>query len=285
MQPRSGLTLVELLVVLVILSVLTVVAVQATDTLLDQGRFDATQRTLQEIRQAITGTPSQATFAGVAGFAADLGRLPISLDELLVNPTSGPGMMFNHAVQTFDSDGDGTADVALATGWRGPYLRLAPGAATTNFRDGWGNPFNWMGPAGSNPNLLIRSFGSDGQADPPSDGYKADVAVVIQPQDWQSKLISFRVYELDTDNNKIDPNLGTDTLEVRIYGANSSTGQATLITPAVAAPFQYTLVNRAIGPLAVRAVRLNGTTVVKRSAVFYWTVTPQSDHYQELILR
>ena len=42
---RRGLTLVELLVVLTILAIMTTVAITLTDGLVDQGRYDATQRT------------------------------------------------------------------------------------------------------------------------------------------------------------------------------------------------------------------------------------------------
>src|SRR5262245_61384856 len=70
-SPRAGLTLIELLVVLLILSILTVVAVQATDVLVDQGRYDNTQRTLQSIDDAVVGSPNQRDADGtvlVSGF-------------------------------------------------------------------------------------------------------------------------------------------------------------------------------------------------------------------------
>lgn len=88
LRHRSGLTLVELLVVLVILAVVTAIAVQSTESVIDQGRYDATQRTLQNIQNAIVGPPNQRAPDGsqlMTGFVADMGRLPI-----LVNATSDP---------------------------------------------------------------------------------------------------------------------------------------------------------------------------------------------------
>jgi prepilin-type N-terminal cleavage/methylation domain-containing protein len=79
MPQRSGLTLIELLVVLVILVILTTVAITATSQVIDQGRYDATQRTLQNIQDAILGPPNQRGPDGsplVTGFVADMGRLP-----------------------------------------------------------------------------------------------------------------------------------------------------------------------------------------------------------------
>src|SRR5262249_35303906 len=81
-RARSGMTLVELLVVLLILSILTVVAVQATDTLVDQARYDSTQRTLQSVEEAIVGPRGQRDADGsvlVTGFVADVGRFPLAM--------------------------------------------------------------------------------------------------------------------------------------------------------------------------------------------------------------
>src|SRR5437763_3727153 len=78
-HPHFGLTLVELLVVLVILAILTTIAVQSTEKVVEQARYEATQRTLQNIQNAILSPPNQRTPDGsllITGFVADMGRLP-----------------------------------------------------------------------------------------------------------------------------------------------------------------------------------------------------------------
>ena len=81
-RDRRGLTLVELLVVLVILAVVTAIAVQSTESVIDQGRYNATQRTLQNIQDAIIGPVNQRAPDGsqlITGFVADMGRLPLPI--------------------------------------------------------------------------------------------------------------------------------------------------------------------------------------------------------------
>jgi prepilin-type N-terminal cleavage/methylation domain-containing protein len=82
-RARSGLTLLELVVVLVILAILTTIAIQSTESLVDQGRYNATQQTLQNIQAAIIGPPNQRAADGsllITGFVADMGRLPQTVD-------------------------------------------------------------------------------------------------------------------------------------------------------------------------------------------------------------
>ena len=76
---RSALTLIELLVVLVILVILTAVAVTSMSAVVDQGRYNATQQTLQNIQDAIVGPANERSPDGsllITGFVADMGRLP-----------------------------------------------------------------------------------------------------------------------------------------------------------------------------------------------------------------
>ena len=129
----GGLTLVELLVVLTILAIMATVAVTSTQVLVDQGRYEATVRTLDGIGRAIVDNDGGASSSGVTGFVADMGRLPTSLDELF-QPSAD---MVSHQVWEFDPDDDSMNDIRLASGWRGPYLRLAPGQEV--LRDGWGD--------------------------------------------------------------------------------------------------------------------------------------------------
>lgn len=95
---ECGLTLVEMLVVLTIMAALAGVAVQMTSQRLDQGRVEATLRTLENIEAAIIGPRSNtpSTDAGsTASFVADMGQLPTGVDSninlgLLLLPTDLP---------------------------------------------------------------------------------------------------------------------------------------------------------------------------------------------------
>jgi prepilin-type N-terminal cleavage/methylation domain-containing protein len=155
---RAGMTLVELLIVLTILVVLTTIAVSMTDSIVDQGRFDATERTLENIRIAIVGSGNPQEPLG--GFFADMGTMPAALTDLTTptiptNPVafaayttlaSVPAGM-KPVVWPLSGDTDAiaklsTVPVTLSAGLRGPYLRLP---ANSVLADGWGNPFTYPG--------------------------------------------------------------------------------------------------------------------------------------------
>ncbi len=161
---QSGLTLLELLVVLSILAVLSTVALTSSSGLADQARYEATQRTLENIRDAIIGPANLRDTDGTllyTGFVADTGRLPravaevvdggtvLTLAELVEQPAGMaayqvlPAITSNCTPSTEADAADPvppagvSADtVRLGVGWRGPYLRLTPGNLLP--RDGWG---------------------------------------------------------------------------------------------------------------------------------------------------
>ena len=122
---RPALTLIELLVVLLILVIMTTIAVQSTDNLVTQSRYDATQRTLQNIQNAIVGPAGQREPDGtplITGFVADTGRLPVAtldvtgsltLSELWSNPNGIAPFGMQQAVAP-------DTDVNLLCGWRRP---------------------------------------------------------------------------------------------------------------------------------------------------------------------
>ena len=91
MIKRSGMTLVELLVVLAILALLTTVAVTSTDVVLSQGRYDATKGTLTNIQEAVLGPPNARQADGTLvsiGFVADVGRWPVCTSTDLTGGSS-----------------------------------------------------------------------------------------------------------------------------------------------------------------------------------------------------
>ncbi|HYV34905.1 MAG TPA: type II secretion system protein [Gemmataceae bacterium] len=197
-ETRRGLTLIELLVVLVILAILTTLAVQSTSVVMDQGRFDATQQSLQNIQNGIMGPANQRGADGsllITGFAADMGRLPQPVDA-----TSDPlrelwdaaviPAISAYGLQTVDLGlKDATNNPILGQlrcGWRGPYVQppltrqVTSGGQTQAqimLLDGWGNPFDALTQSPVAPFTLtlagvgqpinvIRSRGADNQIDP-----------------------------------------------------------------------------------------------------------------------
>ena len=161
---QRGLTLLELLVVLSILAVLSTVALTSSSGLADQARYEATQRTLENIREAVLGPANLRDTDGTllyTGFVADTGRLPRAVAEVVAGGTvltlaelfEQPAGMAAYQVLpattsncTPSTEADAadpvppagvSADtVRLGVGWRGPYLRLTPGNLLP--RDGWG---------------------------------------------------------------------------------------------------------------------------------------------------
>jgi prepilin-type N-terminal cleavage/methylation domain-containing protein len=188
-QHRRGLTLLELVVVLAILAALSMVAVLATETAVEQARFDVTLKTLDDIDNAVLGPPSGATSTearGFTGFIADIGRPPMTvgfdpnsgtqLQELWVNAN---GLRLYGPAITSDPN------IIVFSGWRGPYLRLTttPGVIP-QLLDGWGNSYRAL--AADDVTVLganqpVARVRSDGGAGPP---YNSALMTGRSFKDW-----------------------------------------------------------------------------------------------------
>lgn len=194
---RPGFTLVELVAVLLILTILATIALETIEPQVDQARFETTQRTVQNVSEAIFDQSQSSDGRLVmTGFYADVGRLPQALADpldptvLTVRELWDPATVPLYATRlaspdnvstVTDADGDtivADSKVELTFGWRGPYLRLPVGA--DGLRDGWANPMvsftsyvdsatypHLRGPGDSDltsagaPVLGIRSLGAD----------------------------------------------------------------------------------------------------------------------------
>lgn len=121
---KRGFTLIEMVVVLVVLGVLAHLAVRELGRGRDARLTDAADRMLTEIRGAVW---TQDGGGEPAGFLADMGRLPRSLDELWEIPSDSRRFCVTNAA----------SGVYVPTGWNGPYLRLPPGKSA--LYDPWGN--------------------------------------------------------------------------------------------------------------------------------------------------
>ncbi len=161
---RSGMTLIELVVVLALLAGLAAMTLTGVGDLGSRARYDETTTRLQLIRQAVVGTGVEA-----GRFVRDTGRLPVMhstndsvrLRELwrdaggigygtTTNTTQWPGSIIG--LYPYDA-------VVLTCGWNGPYL-MVNDPATAESYDGFGNPWhvttNTVGEI-----LTVTSLGSD----------------------------------------------------------------------------------------------------------------------------
>lgn len=130
---QQGFTLLEIVLVLFLLGLMASSTLFLTQGVEDQAKYDETKQRLNMIRTAIIGDTSR-TINGrpeISGFAADMGRLPECLRELL-----DPVNCDNTPLQTWNQD----INSQVWAGWRGPYL-IGDSEFTgeVHFRDGYGN--------------------------------------------------------------------------------------------------------------------------------------------------
>ncbi len=212
-------TLFELLVVLTILAILSTVAVVSTETVISRGRFEATERTLQAIEEAILGpAPYLAEDGALAtsGFVADMGRLPRDLSELWERGEP-PDDLLEFGYWVADDDGE----VTVPSGWRGPYLRLPFGAQ--GVRDGWGKEFELTLEYNSLDSIVVEKFmvRSDGPDGPPGnpDAIPQELVIVDQAEgiDRAHATVQVTVWQ-EGENGELEVPSGTGELIVQLFG-------------------------------------------------------------------
>jgi prepilin-type N-terminal cleavage/methylation domain-containing protein len=331
-QAAPAFTLIELLVVLTILAILTGLAVTSVEGVQDQSRYEATQRGLKNIEEALVGPANQRDSSGspfVSGFVADMGRLPRAVDhdsdnatplqpaELWINPY--PAATF--AIRPADTTNIPAADVALADaevkvpcGWRGPYLRLAPGE--TSLRDGWGRPFELLKQTNvGNSRVLIastdsnvereikifRSLGADGILSAAAtndylDDLYLNVATDAFPSPAYPVVSASNQYQAAFTVTVHESVLGTAPtapVDLRLFGPNPETG---LIKPvkeslsATGAPLVFTFDNSPLGTGTFTRITVGPKIVraymgAKKSAPLAIVVTQSGPTNFDLILK
>lgn len=132
---QTGFSLLELLVVVALMGI---IAIGSMSLLIDDGdwkRQDETEARWDAIRKAIIGEPNLSLNASpyVAGYVADMGRLPQNIGELFIQGTQPD---WAPAIAITDFNNDPTNLITVSGGWRGPYLYTAGSA---QYRDGWNN--------------------------------------------------------------------------------------------------------------------------------------------------
>jgi len=218
-----GMTLVELLVVLTILAILSGVAVFSTETVVRQGRFEATQRTLRAVEEAVLGPePFQAEDGNLStsGFVADIGRLPAAVAELW-SPGGLPAFQFVPATAENLASGDAAyadPEVIVPCGWRGPYLRLPVGAADA--LDGWGRPFAIEADSETSEIVAVRSLGADGlPGSTGDDPYSGELEVTFADDDADRSRATVQVTVWQRgEEGKLEVPSGEGMLVVRLFG-------------------------------------------------------------------
>ncbi len=294
----AGFTLLELLLVLVILTALATVAVQTIEPQVNQARFESTQTTLDNVRDAIIGPENQRAADGsvaISGFIADVGRPPLLLQELWSNPNLIPA--FTHTQPAGDSE------VTSSAGWNGPYLQLPVGA--TSLTDAWGTSFDLYMHDGttstSNDEIhIIRSRGRDGVS-LSGTGYDLDTDLAVKATasavtanltstevNHIEQTLTVYVYYQSTSQNP-DSAQGTNVI-VRIYGPELGLVQtiAQLTDTADATPMSFTFSNVPIGPKIIRAYQTSSSPGDEDSISTSVKSTPQrvvvSRHTQSIQL-
>lgn len=129
---QTGFSLLELLIVLGLMATAAVLALSSVGNRDNQNRFEETRNKLNVIRKAIVGEPLVINGQlNVNGFVADMGRLPLSLNELMVAPTDCDPVTAGNQTCPWAFD----EDYEFWRGWHGPYIN----AIGADYRDGWGN--------------------------------------------------------------------------------------------------------------------------------------------------
>lgn len=248
---QYGFSLLELMVVVALLSI---VALASTSLIIDNGdlkRQDATEKRWDQLHDAIISQPNLYLNGSpyVRGYVADMGRLPVSILELISQDDLATYDEDNNAATaeiTIDQPDWQTVDLGYTAaagftstingGWRGPYLYTA---GSRQFRDGWGaedpDPdqdafnFGWVietdddtlnpvnQPITEVTNLIVRSLGSDqdpsGSGDFTEDFPAEDTQTIISENEW---TLSDAPITFNINFSQAAPSAQTD-LELRLY--------------------------------------------------------------------
>ncbi|MCX4187781.1 type II secretion system protein [Methylophaga sp. OBS4] len=143
---QIGFTLLEMVLVLFLIGLMASAALMLTENVEDQTKYDETKRRMDIMRKAIVGDPTRTVNGSpeISGFAADMGRLPNCIAELLTAGDASDAA----APITYKSPCDNSeitewhinGDTKVGSGWRGPYIQVVPERdGDPHFRDGYGN--------------------------------------------------------------------------------------------------------------------------------------------------
>lgn len=221
-----GFSLVEFIMILILVAVLGGITFSQLGGTVDSQRWEITRRKMDAIRTAILGdeTVDEEGHRRHFGFHGDMGRMPVSLTEL-VTQGAQPAWAFN----TF---------YGIGAGWRGPYVEKELVADSAVDLDGWGRTFVYA-TAGT-----LGMLGADGAAGGTS--YGADLTYTF--------ALGERLAQLGGVLADQDTRFANQTIELR-RPVNGSLAATTTVTTA-SGYFTFASV-----PLGVRAVTVLGPLV------------------------
>jgi len=227
----AGFTLIE---IVVIIAVLTVLATAITPAILKQvvdSKIESTRKEARALHEAIVGNPD---VPGSFGFVGDMGRFPVTLEELIrVGPGTPP-----YTTATYRNVG---------MGWKGPYVNV--GDTKQDFlTDAFNRPY-----AGSVTGQ-IRSAGPDGVMD-----NEDDIVYPPNPYNFRGRVIvTVKRLEPEGPGYTLDPPL----YEVRLF--YSEDGQEQFLADNIA-PFVFENIPQGIH--AIQVVRLRKNQIVVQDTI------------------
>ncbi|MEO0115380.1 MAG: type II secretion system protein [candidate division WOR-3 bacterium] len=186
---KSGVTLLELLIVLMIIGILVTAAVKTWDVSLQRSRFNSTIKEMEQLAWAIAGNPELISGGKRSdfGYVGDNGLLPPTLRDLYENVNNYPT-------------------------WHGPYIKPAFAENPQGYMvDAWGDTYVYPNPltlSDTQP-VYIRSYGGGSAS---------------TPQTWLTKIVINRKMDLLSNPVSGDfadafgfPPTASDTIKVTLF--------------------------------------------------------------------
>ena len=220
---QYGFTLLEMVLVLFLIGLLASAGLLFTEGVEDQAKYDETKRRMELIRKAIIGDATRTINGApeVSGFAADMGRLPECIREVIVSEKCDGTSQDPWAIDP---------DTGFGYGWRGPYIQtIADRKGEFRFRDGYNNDddtenFGWhFTVAASSVQLQSEGFDIVSELDNFPQPISSVIPSLIVKNDWLVTLPNaINVNIKNQSTNSLPVTALTEKLLLRIYHSDLS---------------------------------------------------------------
>jgi len=229
----AGFTLIEITVILAVLAILAAAITPMVLQQLVDAKVDATRTEARLLNEAMLGRPD---VAGSFGFFGDMGRWPVSFEELL-RPAPGTPLF---TTATFRNVG---------IGWKGPYLNTG-GSGDDVLIDAFGRPYRGAATG------QVSSAGPDGLFDTADD----IVYPPARPNPGGRLMVTVKRMAAEDSGYTLDPAGYT----VRLYYSNS--GQEAFLDDPVA-PFVFENVPQGVHAIVVLRMKSDPPLAVAQDTV------------------